>query len=115
MKRTGILFLFLLVLIFCLSAAEREGTAAGDAPKEAEWTVMFYMCGSNLESKYSYATGNLEEIAVFNRRQRRAEFQGVQDLPARHFEDAQIAVVRPCFKQRAVGNVSGFNVLPYAA
>ena len=67
MKRTGILFLFLLALIFCLSTAAGEGAEsapdAGNAPKEAEWTVMFYMCGSNLESKYSYATGNLEEIA----------------------------------------------------
>lgn len=27
-----------------------------------EWTVLFYFCGSDLESKYSYATGNLEEI-----------------------------------------------------
>ncbi len=29
----------------------------------AEWTVMFYLCGADLESKYGYATGNLEEIA----------------------------------------------------
>ena len=29
----------------------------------AEWTIMFYMCGSDLESKYGYATGNLQEIA----------------------------------------------------
>ena len=30
---------------------------------EAEWTILFYMCGSDLESRYGYATQNLEEIA----------------------------------------------------
>ena len=29
----------------------------------AEWTVMFYLCGSDLESRHGFATGNLEEIA----------------------------------------------------
>ena len=33
------------------------------AEEEAEWTVMFYLCGSDLESKHGFATGNLEEIA----------------------------------------------------
>ena len=33
----------------------------------AAWTVMFYLCGSDLESKYGYATGNLEEIAQCKR------------------------------------------------
>jgi len=36
---------------------------AEDEGEEAEWTVMLYLCGSDLESKYSYATGNLGEIA----------------------------------------------------
>ncbi len=35
-------------------AAENEGTA--------EWTVMFYLCGSDLESGHGYATENLKEI-----------------------------------------------------
>ncbi|MBR6219321.1 MAG: hypothetical protein IKQ80_02015, partial [Clostridia bacterium] len=34
---------------------------AQDEP--AEWTVMFYFCGSDLESKYGYASGNLLEIS----------------------------------------------------
>ena len=36
--------------------------AKNDA-EDAEWTVLFYFCGSDLESKYSYATSNLEEIS----------------------------------------------------
>ena len=31
-----------------------------------EWTVMFYLCGSDLESEHSYATGNLKEILSCN-------------------------------------------------
>ena len=46
-----------LSVVCALSAlAETEGG-------EAEWTVLFYMCGSDLESTSGYATGNLEEIA----------------------------------------------------
>ena len=42
---------------------------AGD--DEAEWTVLFYMCGSDLEFKYGYGTENLEDIAkcVYPQRQ----------------------------------------------
>ena len=32
------------------------------AEETAEWTVMFYLCGSDLESRHGLATGNLEEI-----------------------------------------------------
>ena len=49
--------LLALLAFFALPAlAENEGN-------EAEWTVMFYMCGSDLESRYSYATENLREIS----------------------------------------------------
>lgn len=37
--------------------------AVAEAGGEAEWTVMFYFCGSDLESRHGFATGNLEEIA----------------------------------------------------
>ena len=48
-----------LLLLLCLPlAAPAEETEAAD-----EWTILIYMCGSDLESKYSCATGNLEEIA----------------------------------------------------
>ena len=46
------------VLLVCASAAFAEA-----AEPEDEWTVLFYMCGSDLESRNSYATGNLEQIA----------------------------------------------------
>ena len=32
------------------------------AEETAEWTVMFYLCGSDLESRNGLASGNLEEI-----------------------------------------------------
>ena len=32
------------------------------AEETAEWTVMFYLCGSDLESRHGLASGNLEEI-----------------------------------------------------
>ena len=51
----------IIYLAFASCAAETvEPAPASDEP--VEWTVMFYFCGSDLESKYSYATGNLEEI-----------------------------------------------------
>ena len=39
---------------FCPVRAEEE---------KADWTVLFYLCGSDLESRYGYATANLEEIS----------------------------------------------------
>ena len=50
-----------IILVFLLACASTA--FAEPADEQDEWTVMFYMCGSDLESKYSYATGNLEEIA----------------------------------------------------
>ncbi len=49
---------FMILLCFLLPAQAEE------ASEMDEWTVMFYICGSDLESKYSCATGNLEEIAT---------------------------------------------------
>ena len=50
--------LCLAALLIAPAAAEAEAEEG-----QAEWTVLFYMCGSDLESKYGYATGNLKEIA----------------------------------------------------
>ena len=57
-KRQYILIALLFLLCFALPAraTEQEGTDA--------WTVLVYMCGSDLESKHCCATGNLEEIAT---------------------------------------------------
>ena len=43
--------------------AESTDVTEKEGDELAAWTVMFYLCGSDLESKYGYATGNLEEIA----------------------------------------------------
>lgn len=51
-----LLSLLLVVLVAVPALAEDENDDMD------EWTVMFYLCGSDLESKYGYATGNLEEI-----------------------------------------------------
>lgn len=64
MKRF-LVFILLLAGILCLFAASCtaetvEPVPAADEP--AEWTVLFYFCGSDLESKYSYASENLKEI-----------------------------------------------------
>ena len=53
-----------LLALACAAALLCAAPALADEGEgEAEWTVLFYMCGSDLESKYSYATQNLEEIA----------------------------------------------------
>ncbi len=58
MRKRWICLIFLGLLLFAFPAAA-EQTEAQDA-----WTVLIYMCGSDLESKYSYGTANLEEIAT---------------------------------------------------
>ena len=50
--------MLLMLLIFCAATV----TAVAE-DETAEWTVLFYICGSDLESKYAYASGNLQEIA----------------------------------------------------
>ena len=58
--------LYLLLILFLFSGciampAEAAEEKEADLP---EWTVMFYMCGSDLESRYKYASSNLMEIAM---------------------------------------------------
>ena len=55
--------LCLAALLITPAAAEAEEEEKPAEEEQAEWTVLFYMCGSDLESKYGYATGNLKEIA----------------------------------------------------
>ena len=50
----------LLTALMALGLAVGACAETGEEP--AEWTVLFYFCGSDLESNYSYATGNLNEI-----------------------------------------------------
>ena len=48
------------LLLMCaggFARAEETGTAPD------EWTVLFYFCGSDLESKYGYASDDLKEIS----------------------------------------------------
>ena len=55
MKKLLLLLIPVLLLSFCaLSVAEES--------EEMEWTIMFYLCGSDLESKYSYGLTNIEDI-----------------------------------------------------
>jgi len=51
------------ILIALLLATIVLGAAAEEAQEQDEWTVLFYLCGSDLESRFHYASGNLEEIA----------------------------------------------------
>ena len=55
MKKNWIMAAALLSLILWAAPALAEENAA--------WTVMFYLCGSDLESNYGYASENLKEIA----------------------------------------------------
>ena len=56
----ALLAALLAVLALCALPALAEGEGDGG---EDEWTVMFYFCGSDLESRYSYASGNLQNIS----------------------------------------------------
>ena len=63
--RKGLMLILLLAALAvpALCACAEEAAPAGTEAEEAEWTGMFYFCGSDLESKYGFASGNLEEIA----------------------------------------------------
>ena len=58
MKKTGLIVVAWLLLALSGAWALAEGTEN----VEDEWTVLIYLCGSDLESRYSYATENLQEI-----------------------------------------------------
>lgn len=61
MKNLGALIIVLALCAALLFSLPAMAESAGE--EETEWTVMFYFCGSDLESRNGYATGNLEEIA----------------------------------------------------
>lgn len=68
------IWVFLIAMMLFLSfgafaAGEEENAGAENEAVTVEdaWTVLIYMCGSDLESRFSYATGNLEEIAGIRR------------------------------------------------
>ncbi len=64
MKKTLIILMFLAALagLAAVPCAAEEAPDEPGEPEKAEWTVMFYFCGSDLESKYGYATLNLKEM-----------------------------------------------------
>ena len=47
---------------FAASESDLPADFAASESDLPEWTVMFYMCGTDLESRYGYATTNLTEI-----------------------------------------------------
>ena len=62
MKKVLGIVLLLAIVLGLTAMAGAEATDPAPEASEAEWTVLFYFCGSDLESKYSYATENLQEI-----------------------------------------------------
>ena len=58
-KKPVLILALLCALVLLCALPAPAGAESG----EAEWTVMFYMCGSDLESVYGYASANLREIA----------------------------------------------------
>ena len=55
------------ILLACLLAAACASAETAPAGTQDEWTVLFYFCGSDLESKYGYASENLKDInAVYS-------------------------------------------------
>lgn len=66
MKRTlgtSILLALLILLAGIGSAAASAETPSAGPEETAEWTVLLYLCGSDLESEYGFATENLQDIS----------------------------------------------------
>ena len=64
MRKTALAVTAILLLLTALAGWTALAEQAEEA-EPAEWTVMFYFCGADLESKYSYATGNLQDKRCF--------------------------------------------------
>lgn len=62
MRRMIIWVFALLLMAAAVSAAAEAVPADVEETERAEWTVMFYLCGSDLESKNGFASENLKEI-----------------------------------------------------
>lgn len=60
-KQVALLLAVLMMLCGALALAETESTIS--EAQKAEWTVMIYLCGTDLESDGGMASGNLTEIA----------------------------------------------------
>ena len=61
MKRSVAALLALTLIWLCLAETPRAAARAeGDQP--AEWKVLLYLCGSDLESKHGFASAALEEM-----------------------------------------------------
>ena len=56
--------LSLMIPVLLLLLCPALSAQAEEAEEPCEWTVLIYMCGSDLESKYSYGSENLMEIAA---------------------------------------------------
>jgi len=61
MKRTQLIVMTLALIVMALFGPHAMAEKA--AQEADEWTVMFYLCGSDLESKYGYASSFLSDIA----------------------------------------------------
>ncbi len=61
-----LVYLLALTMILALTAcSERTSLSSGDSQNvstDTEWTVYWYLCGSDLESKYGAATNDLAEL-----------------------------------------------------
>ena len=53
----------LLIWLTVCGALSEAAEAARNAEEPADWTVLLYLCGSDLESRHGFATMVLEEIA----------------------------------------------------
>ena len=54
----------ILALVFCLFfALPAPAETVSEETMEAEWTVLFYFCGSDLESHHSLASSDIEDIS----------------------------------------------------
>ena len=51
-----------IILWFSMLLLMAAAASAAAETERAEWTVMFYLCGSDLESKNGFASENLKEI-----------------------------------------------------
>ncbi|MBC8530295.1 clostripain-related cysteine peptidase [Gehongia tenuis] len=67
MKRKMVLALVILVLFAAGCQPKTPASAAGTPPESGSWTVLIYLCGSDLESQGAKASQNLAELAAVDK------------------------------------------------
>ena len=109
------IMLALVCMLLQICAPEASAEQADD---KTAWTVLIYMCGSDLESRYSYGTENLEEITKATEPDRSLQDRIRNDIDPLKTEVGKVGNVKVLVETGGAkewhADKLGMNISPYA-